>query len=200
MTWAHVSGPAAVLCLKFVSGQPQLINVDAVEIKGVEVELKWAPTEQWYIQGSVGTADSEVVDIASIPAGSAITLGDEVTNTPDINSNLTVAYTIPIGNGDLTLALNYRYVSSMYYSFLQEASRPRDESSNYSYLNANGTYTFGANQQYSFSLWGNNLTEEFSCSAMIDGPGPGRNNFSCEVNAMGEPMYGLSFEAKFGGS
>ena len=45
---------------------------------------------------------------------------------------------------------------------------------------------------------GNNLTEEFSCSSVIYGPGAAAQNFSCEVSAYGEVMYGLTFEANFG--
>jgi len=97
----------------------------------------------------------------------------------------------------LDLTLNYRYQASMYYTFLQNSAR--DESSAYSFLNARAAYAFGENQQYNLALWGNNLTEEFACSSVIWGPGAApTSNFSCEVSAFGEAMYGMTFEANFG--
>ena len=57
-------------------------------------------------------------------------IGKEVTNTPDVTANLLGSYTIPMGNNALALLLNYRYVSSMFYTFDQGVAR--DESSAYS--------------------------------------------------------------------
>lgn len=177
-------------------GVPALVNVPGTEITGVEVELKWAPTERWYVQASVGTANSEVTDVTGLDDRSLAEIGKEITNTPDVTANLLGAYTIPMGNNALELSLNYRYVSSMFYTFAQDVAR--DESSAYSYLNARAAYAFGQDQQYSVALWGNNLTEEFSCSRVIWGPSTGANNYSCFVSAYGEVLYGLTFEANFG--
>ncbi len=178
-------------------GVPALVNVPGVEITGIEVEFKWAPTERWYVQASVGTADSEVVDITGLDEDSAAEIGKEITNTPDVTGNLLAAYEIPIGNGGLDLSINYRYQSSMYYTFIQTDAR--DESSDYGFLNARAAYTFGSDRQFMVALWGNNLTEEFACSSVIWGPGaPAGRNYSCEVSAYGEALYGMTFEAQFG--
>lgn len=179
-------------------GVPALVNVPGVEINGVEVELKWAPNERWYIQGSVGTADSKVTDITGLDPRSQAEIGKEVSNTPDLTANLLGSYTIPMGNNALALSLNYRYVASMYYTFDQ--SNARDESSAYSYLNARAALAFGQDKQYSVAFWGNNLTEEFSCARVIWGPSTGSNNYSCFVGAYGEALYGMTFEANFGGN
>jgi len=176
-------------------GVPALVNVPGVEIQGFEFELKWAPNDQWYIQGSLGTVDSKVVDITGLNPASLAEIGKEVTRTPDLTGNLLASYTVPIGNNALLLSANYRYVSSMFYTFVQDVAR--DESSNYSFLNARVAYSFGQDQQYSVALWGNNLTEEFTCSGMIYGPGAAQN-WTCEVGVFGEALYGLTFEANFG--
>ena len=180
-------------------GIPALVNLPGVEISGIEAEIKWAPTEQLYIQGSVGTADSEVTDTTGLNPLSLAEVGKEVTNVPDVTANLLGTYTIPVGNSDLGLSLNYRYQSSMYYTFLQNSAR--DESSDYGFLNARAALVFGQNQQYNVAVWGNNLTEEFACSSVIWGPGAApTSNFSCEVAAYGEALYGVTFEASFGGN
>jgi len=178
-------------------GIPALVNVPGVDIDGLELEVKWAPNEQWYVQGSIGTADSKVVDITGLDDRSLAKIGKEITNTPDTTSNLLVAYTVPMADNELTLSLNYRYVSSMYYTFAQDSAR--DESSSYSFLNARAAYSFGENKEYSVALWGNNLNEEFACSRVIWGPSSAQN-YSCFVGAYGEALYGLTFEAKFSGN
>lgn len=180
-------------------GIPALVNLPGVEITGFEVELRWAPNDRLFIQGSVGTADSEVVDTTDLNPLSLAEVGKEVTNVPDVTANLLGTYSFPIGGNSLDLSLNYRYQSSMYYTFLQDSAR--DESSDYGYLNARAAFAFGSDQQYNVALWGNNLTEEFACSSVIWGPGAApTSNFSCEVAAYGEAMYGMTFEANFGGN
>ncbi len=179
-------------------GIPALVNLPGIEISGVEAELKWAPNDRWYIQAGIGTADSKVVDITGLNPLSSAEIGQEVTNTPELTGNLLASYTLPIGDSALTFSANYRYQSSMYYTFIQE-NAARDESSDYGFLNARVAFAFGENQQFSIAAWGNNLTEEFACSSVIWGPGaaPG-SNFSCEVSAYGEALYGFTLEANFG--
>jgi len=181
-------------------GIPALVNLPGIEISGIEAEIKWAPNDRWYVQGAIGTADSEVVDITGLNPLSAAEIGQEVTNTPDVTANLLASYTIPMGNNSLGLSLNYRYQSSMYYTFVQ-TNAVRDESSDYGFLNARVDFAFGDDGRYNVALWGKNLTEEFACSSVIWGPGaPAQGNYSCEVSAYGEALYGLTFEANFGGS
>jgi iron complex outermembrane receptor protein len=177
-------------------GIPALVNVPGIEISGIEAELKWAPNDRWFVQASVGTADSKVVDVSGLNPASAAEKGKEVTNTPDLTANLLASYSIPIGSNSLALSANFRYQSSMYYTFVQ--TNARDESGDYSFLNARAAYSFGENQQYNVAVWGNNLTEEFACAGVIWGPGTGQNNYRCGVSAVGEALYGLTFEAHFG--
>ena len=180
-------------------GIPALVNLPGVEISGVEFEFKWAPSDRWFIQGSLGTADSKVVDTKDLNPLSLAQKGKEITNTPDMTGNLLASYSIPFGNSALDLSVNYRYQASMYYTFVQDNAR--DESSDYSFVNARAAYAFGQDQQYNLAVWGNNLTEEFACSSVIWGPvaAPG-SNYSCEVSAYGEALYGMTFEANFGGN
>jgi len=180
-------------------GVPALVNLPGVEITGFEAELKWAPNERWYLQASIGTADSEVVDTTGLNPLSLAEVGKEVTNTPDMTANLLATYTIPVGDNALALSVNSRYQSSMYYTFVQ--TNARDESSSYNFLNARAAFTFGQDDNYTVAVWGNNLNEEYACSSVIWGPGaaPG-GNYSCEVGAYGEALYGVTFDVNFGGN
>lgn len=177
-------------------GVPAIVNVPLIELKGVELEMKWAPNERWYFQGSLGTVDSEVTDVTGLNPLSQAQIGKEVTNTPDLTSTLFGSYSMPVGDSFLDLSLNYRYTSSMYYTFVQ-AEAARDESDSHGYLDARVQYSFGENDQYKASLWGNNLTEEFACSSVIWGPGGAGQNYSCEVGSFGEALYGLTLEMDF---
>jgi iron complex outermembrane receptor protein len=183
-----------------IGGIPWLLNVPGIDIQGFEADIKWAPNDNLYVQGGIGFVDSEIVDVTGMPAGSAADLGDEVTKTPDTTANLLASYTIPIGGNELTLLANYRYQSSLYYTFFQK-DFPRDESSDYHFLNARVAFAFGSNQQYNVAVWGNNLTEELTCNNIIWGPAaPPQGNYSCEVGAYGEALYGMTFQANFGGN
>jgi iron complex outermembrane receptor protein len=180
-------------------GIPALVNLPGIEISGIEAELKWAPNDRWFIQAGLGTADSKVVDISGLNPLSLAKVGQEVTNTPDTTANLLASYTMPIGNNALTVSANYRYQASMFYTFVQKDAA-RDESSDYSFLNARVAFAFGDDQRFNIAAWGNNLTEEFACSSVIWGPGaPAQGNYSCEVSAYGEALYGVTLEANFGG-
>ncbi len=178
-------------------GIPAIVNVPEIELKGVELEVKWAPDDRWYFQSSVGTIDSAVTDITGLNPLSQAQLGKEVTNTPELSATAFGSYTLPIGRNSLDLSLNYRYTSSMYYTFVQD-SAVRDESDSHGYLDLRADYTFGDNQQYKASLWGNNLTEEFACTSMIWGPGAAPLNYNCYASsAYGEALYGLTLQASF---
>jgi iron complex outermembrane receptor protein len=179
-------------------GIPALVNVPGIDISGVEVEFKWAPSERWYFQGGLGTTDTEVVDVTGLNPASAAEVGKEVTNSPELTYNVLGTYTIPLGNGELSLMANYRYESEFYFSFVQNEGG-YDESNAHGYLNARAGYSFGQDQQYELSLWGNNLTEEFACGGVGYGAGAGGNlNFGCNIKSFGVAQYGLTFEARFG--
>ena len=178
-------------------GIPALVNLPGVEITGFEVDFKYAPNETWYFQGGLGTADTEVVDTTGLNPLSLATPGKEITNSPEFTYNLLGQYTVPLGNGELSLMMKYRYESDFYYSFVQ--SEGYDQSASHGYLDARAGYIFGDNGQYEVSLWGNNLTEEFACGGMQYGAGAGGNlSFGCAVKSYGEALYGMTFQAKFG--
>lgn len=176
-------------------GIPATVNVPGVEIKGFELEVKWAPNANWYFQGSAGTADSKVVDVAGLNPASLATIGKRITRTPRYTGNLLSAYSFPVADGELELSVNYRYQSPMYYTFVQNINR--DRSSPYKFVDARANLTFGAEEQYTAALWVNNLTEEFTCTGMIYGPGAALGNYSCGVGAYGERLFGLTLEANF---
>ncbi len=45
---------------------PQFSNLPEAESKGLEVELKWAPTEDWFISAALGFLDTEVTEASPL--------------------------------------------------------------------------------------------------------------------------------------
>ncbi|MGI9288895.1 MAG: hypothetical protein ACR2P1_26195, partial [Pseudomonadales bacterium] len=84
----------------------------------------------------------------------------------DSSANLMVLKEIPLGNGRLTLQADYQYQSApkAYYTTRQLV----DELEEVNIFNARVSYVFGDSEQYEVALYGQNLTEEESCSYKWD--------------------------------
>ena len=177
-----------------IGGSAFLLNVPGTDLQGAELEAQIAPNESWYFQLALGIVDAEITDIAGLPDGSSVAVGDKVSNTPDFTANLLATYITEFGNGNLSLTASWRHASEYYYNFTQTPGRKTAPSQ--SYLNANATYSFGNDRQYSVRLYGNNLSEEFHCSGIQDGPAGGQN-YSCRVGSFGEIEVGINFTTQF---
>ncbi len=174
---------------------PALLNVPETELTGLELEVQYAPNDRWYISAAVGLVDTEVTNTAGIPPLSAVDVGDEVTNTADFTSNLTATYTTPVASGEMSFTASWRHASDYYYTFTQDDSA-RGIAPSQDYVNADVTYAFGTDLQHSVRLFGRNLTEEFHCSGLQDGP-VGGFNYSCRIGNYGERQLGLNFKTNF---
>lgn len=175
-------------------GLPALLNVPTTELIGVEIEAQYLVNDNWYVQAAVGLLDTEVTDTTGIPDTSSVNVGDKVTNTPEFTANLLATYTTDIAGGELSATASWRYADEYFYTFSQDTVRARAPSQ--SYLNANIAYSFGDELQHTVRLFGNNLTEEFHCSGLQDGPAGGQN-YSCRISSFGEMQYGINFRTNF---
>ena len=177
-----------------IAGSAFLLNVPETELQGAELEAQVMPNDSWYFQAAVGILDSEITNVDGLPAGTSVQVGSEVSNTPDLTANLLATYTTEVRNGELSVTADWRYASEYFYNFTQTPGRKTAPSQ--TYLNANVTYTFGGEGQHSVRVYGNNLTEEFHCSGIQDGPAGGQN-FSCRVGNFGETEIGIAFRTDF---
>ncbi|MGI9221322.1 MAG: TonB-dependent receptor [Woeseiaceae bacterium] len=177
-----------------INGTAFLLNVPGTDLQGAELEAQIAPNDNWYFQLAVGVVDTEVTDVSGLPDGSSVTKGAEVPNTPDLTANLLATYTTELGNGELSVTGSWRYASEYFYNFTQTPGRKTAPSQDY--LNANITYSFGNDRQHTLRVYGNNLTEEFHCSGIQDGPAGGQN-YSCRVATFGEALFGINFKTEF---
>ncbi|MGE0032128.1 MAG: TonB-dependent receptor [Steroidobacteraceae bacterium] len=85
------------------NGITQVDNGPKAEVKGIETQLDWLPTDQLRISAALAYYDSELKDDycdfvngvcanLNAPAGTALPL------TPDFKANLVTRYTFPLGN------------------------------------------------------------------------------------------------------
>lgn len=173
---------------------PALLNVPETDLVGFELDAKFAITDNWFLQGAVGYVDTEVTNVDGLPALANVEVGNEISNTPDLTANVLANYTTSLGSGELSLTGSWRYASEYFYTFSQDTNRDTAPSQNY--INADATYSFGKDLQHSVRVFGNNLTEEFHCSGIQDGPAGGQN-FSCRIGQYGKAKYGVNFRTNF---
>jgi iron complex outermembrane receptor protein len=183
-------------------GGPQLNNITEAESSGVELDVTWVPTDALFVNFQALFANAEVTDISGVCRPDVVQCltaaqpGKSFEGNPDLTYNGTVAYTMPVGNGEVTLMGRYRFIES-HFTALSNAAR--DTIPDLTLLNLRATYDFGADMEYSVALYGNNVTGELSCQGLANGPGPGAETFGCNVdrNANGNALWGVSFEASF---
>jgi iron complex outermembrane receptor protein len=180
------------------NGLPTTLNIEETELKGLEIDVKWAPSANFYIQTGFGITDTEIIapGAEAESTGSAVSPGDEIPNVPSKSFNALAVYTIPVSNGSVDIQGSYRYAGSYVQDFQPELARSQVKA--HDWLNARITYNFGEAEQYSIAAYGNNLTGEYYCSDITTGL-PSRNQFACQIDggAYGEPTYGVSFSAEF---
>ncbi|MDD9997682.1 MAG: TonB-dependent receptor [Rhodospirillaceae bacterium] len=183
-------------------GGPQLNNITEASSSGVELDVTLVPTGGLYVNLQALFADAEVTDISGVcrpeivQCLTAAQPGKSFEGNPNLTYNGTITYTMPVGNGEVTLMGRYRFIES---HFTALSNSVRDTIPDLGLLNLRATYNFGADQEYSVALYGNNVTGELICQGMANGPGPGAESFGCTVdrNANGNTLWGLSFEANF---
>jgi iron complex outermembrane receptor protein len=148
---------------------PEFFNLPEAEIRGLELETKWAPAEDWLVSLGVGFLDSEITDVTGAdfdiivngnPQGQ-FQKGHELVLAPDFTGNFAIIKDIQISANTLTLQVDGQYQSESKAKY--RPSHPIDEYVSRFELNARGSYIFGAEQQYELNVILQNITEEKYC-------------------------------------
>ncbi len=170
-------------------GRPAFVNIPEAEILGAEVELRWASSEGWFVQGGIGYIDSEITDDGNLLS---VTNGAPLSNAPELSINGLIVKDTPIGDNNLRLQTNFQWQDE-YNSSLEDDLVSQIDS--IFIINARGSYAFGDEQQYEFSLWADNLTEEETCFTISE-LGTLNYTYECQVND-GMVFYGATFVINF---
>ena len=192
-------------------GIPSLVNAKESEITGLDANIKYASDNGFYLQAGVSFLDTEVTD----GTNSDFVEGSELAHSPDISFNILAAQDYELSNGNsLTLTANLTHTGEQVAVTATTGNLPVLEQYTidaYTLLSANLNYRFGDNEKYNFSVYGNNLTDEHFCGAVLindngalvaptlspAGGGPLHLNAMCRVSNASTRTVGVSFGMDF---
>ena len=191
-------------------GVPTLDNALKSEIKGLDANIKYGSDNGFYLQAGLSLLDTEVTD-----AGNSANFfaGAELAHSPDVSFMLLGSQEFELDSGSLlTLTGNIAHTGE------RIGATPTNGNSQvvdqlsidaYTLLNANISYRFGDEQQYNFSVYGKNLTDEHFCGAVLLNDGNAllgdttnartaiHMNALCRVTSASTRTYGVSFGFDF---
>lgn len=154
-----------------IMGTPALVNVDQTEVVGAEIDMRWQASDNVYIQGGIGLLETEIVKNTNVlltNPNSQAQLGNELQSTPSFSANLLASYSMPIGQGELTIQPSLRHQGEYFLRLDNSAASLRDA---LTLIDLRLGYRFGAADQYEFALRVENLTEEKVVSGDFAAPG-----------------------------
>lgn len=182
-----------------IAGIPGFFNIPESELYGLEAEIKWAPSESWHVQGSIGLLDTEINDTGDI---TGVDVGHALTNAPEITFNGLIARDWLLASGRLTLQTDFRYVDEQLDSLQNVTDDFATKDDNF-FVNVRGIYSFGKRAQYQLAVWGENLTDETFCNDLgpLDDPfAPATDDLTstniCSPND-GKARYGITATVSF---
>lgn len=129
-------------------------NAGKGTVDGAEIEYQWLPTRNWQINGNLAWLDAEYDEF--ITAGVNVADQQRFTNAPEFSGALNVEYRTDLANGgNLSARVGYTYQSEVWPT---TDLSPAIRQDGYGLVNAG--IVWRANDAWSFSLQGSNLTDE----------------------------------------
>lgn len=169
-----------------------LVDIDETETYGAELETVWVPAaiDGLTIDLGIGYLETKVLDDDDRPA----LIGNKLVNAPkfSINGGIVQEFDVSapgLGESVLSLQADGRYTSSRYF---HPSNAPLLKDDSYFVLNASANLTFGDDGQFTFSIWGKNITSALYFQNMVD---LGYGDIQAFVN---DPAtYGATLKARF---
>jgi len=173
------------------------LNAAGARNQGLEFEMTAAPTSRLRLNASASILDAKYTEFVtgdgSRPSLGLLDLeGFTLPQSPEYMVNLGAAYTIPVGNGDMTLRGEYQNIGRTYHSPFNQL---RDSQGPYELVNVFLNYE---SDKYTAGIWVRNLTDTFvkqglSLGSGLLGGGGGYSNGSISPPR----TYGASAGFKF---
>jgi len=170
---------------------PAFLNLPASTIIGQEIEWQFAPGNDWLLRLYGAHLDSEVTDVGTLGPDAAIE-GAPLQQAPEWTFNGGFSKAFAIGESRLTVGANARYADEQWGTMNERPNTLVDSST---FVDASLVYEFGADNRFSVTAWGENLTSEKTCFVLGDLDGFTWTN-ACQPNE-GTTLYGVSFMARF---
>lgn len=155
-------------------------TIDEAEIRGVEADFDWAVSQNFRLYGGFGLLDSEIKENRNRP----LSVGNDVPQAPDQTYNLGGQFDFAMGeNWNLMARVDWQYIGEMWFHTLQGEQVPtvwqvffgpgitsdmsRAKRDAYQTVNARLSLS---NDNWIFTLWGRNLTDEDYLQEVIPAP------------------------------
>lgn len=152
-------------------GTFQTTNIGSADIKGVEVELNWAITDNFTLSGSYAYLDTEAKDLEfELLSGLVNFSGLPLRQAPENSYNIIADYEVALDNdgGSLNINAQLSHTDDSHNDFVT-ASQTLNQAK--TLLSGSMTWT-SSSEQFKVSLWGKNLTNKaYVAHAYFIGPG-----------------------------
>jgi iron complex outermembrane receptor protein len=155
-------------------------TIDKAEVQGFEADFNWALAESFRLYGGIGLMDSEIKKNINRP----LTAGNDLPQAPNETYNLGAQLDLPLGGDwNFMTRVDWQYVGDMWFHTLQGERTPtiwqvffgpgleqdfsRAQRDAYSTVNARMAI---GNENWTFTLWGRNLTDKKYLQEVIPAP------------------------------
>ena len=145
-------------------------TIDKAQVSGFEADFTWQLADMFRLYGGVGLLDSEIKENVNRP----LSVGNDMPQAPEETFNLGGQFDFPMGESwNLMARLDWSYIGDMWFHTLQGERTPtiwqvffgpgieqdfsRAKRDAYDTINARLALS---NENWTFTLWGRNLTDE----------------------------------------
>ncbi|MGD0493856.1 MAG: TonB-dependent receptor [Steroidobacteraceae bacterium] len=159
---------------EIVSGATESLNAAAAEMKGIDVDFAFLPTDVLTVRGGFELMNGHYTDFrnapfndptvgpSGVPIGgntqrSGNATGFDTVRTPKGTATASADYRVPMGTGNLNFAVSYYYNSGFAWDPDNRLRQP-----SYDVVNASVEWSALKNG-WGIRLWGRNLTGEYYC-------------------------------------
>ena len=144
------------------SGATILLNGSNAEVLGAELEFTAAVTERLTLSSGVTALEAEYKDDVDVLGQSTLDIsGNTIAGAPDLSLTIGLEYVYPLAhreiNGDLIFNINALLNSGYYFESENRVGTGGNNDDAYNTFNANISYQ---SEDWSVSVWANNLTDE----------------------------------------
>jgi len=179
-----------------------LQNVNKAKTYGLELELQALPTNDWFINGSVGLLSTKYEDAEILNNGGNFN-GNRLVRAPNVTANLLTNYTFHVDNGaKVVVGGDARFLSKQYYFVTPQGVdangvyRSGLEQGAFTIVNARISYVTAGNK-YTVTAYANNLFDKHYLQHSTP-------SYSAAQGVFGDNLYqgavrtvGVSFAAAF---
>ena len=146
-------------------------NAATEEISGIEIDLSWQITQNWFLRANYGYLDAKYENFVGDLNGDGQDTDNSYMrprNTPENSFGINTTYTLGLGPGNLQAVLAYRYRDAIEVDLVSQVpTKPRSPADSGGIGSIGSIYDLSAQVSYMFSddryritVYGKNLTDE----------------------------------------